>query len=140
MGDIYLSPKDVSFAGLFFKELDIGATTSGWLTFLTGIGHDPYPGANVIGQGDIVRGCRVGADDQVFGGKYRSAEHGAYADGEARWAIPWKYSIDGSTWHDIGATLTANQTASSNSAGKCFISKAGSATISADLNAADSEW
>jgi hypothetical protein len=140
VGDIYLSPKDVSFAGLFFKELDIGATTSGWLTFLTGIGHDPYPGANVIGQGDIVRGCRVGADDQVFGGKYRSAEHGAYADGEARWAIPWKYSIDGSTWHDIGATLTANQTASSNSAGKCFISKAGSATISADLNAADSEW
>jgi hypothetical protein len=137
-GNIYLSPKDVSFGGLFFKELDIGASASGWLTFLNGHGHDPKPGGTVIGLGDIVLGCRVGADDRVFGGKYRSAEHGAYADGEVSWAIPWKYSIDGSTWHDIGTTFTANQTASSNSSGKCFINKAGSATISADLNAADS--
>jgi hypothetical protein len=129
-------PADVSFGGLWFKEEEVGATSSGWLSFAQGVPHNT--GApKLIGTGTST-GSRVGADDEVFGGKYRSLERGAYASGTISWAIPWKYSTnDGTTWNSI---VTANETASSTSTGKCLISKQGSGSYSKELTDNDSDW
>ncbi len=92
-----------------------------------------------IGFGHITNGSRVvvSVGDEVFGGKYNSAGHGAYSTGSVSWAIPWKYSIDSASWNLI---RTADQTATSTSTGKCTISKQGSGSHSKELSDPDSEW
>ena len=137
-GDVFIEPKDVSFANLFFVEEDVGASTSGWLSFLNGIGHGSG-GALSIGFGNINSGAVVVSNgDQIYSGKYRDVEHGAYAAGNLNWAIRWDYSITGTagSWQLI---TTKNQTATSTSTGKCTISKGGS-SVSRELSDPDSEW
>jgi len=136
IADIYVSPADVSFANLFFKEEEVGASANGWLAFLNTVGHSPG-GAARIGFGSISTGARVAADDHIFSGKYNAAGQGAYAAGIASWSIPWKYSVGGVVWSSI---TTANQSASSTSTGKCSISKQGSGLYSKELSDSDSEW
>lgn len=130
IGDLYVSPATVSFANLYFIEDDVNATGTGWLAFLNGIGHNPGSALR-LGFGNASTGSRVvSGGDQIFSGKYRSAEHGAYATGSVSWAIPWKYSIDGTSWSSI---TTVTQTASSTSTGKCTISKDSSGSFSKEL-------
>jgi hypothetical protein len=140
-GDVFILPTNVSFANLYFAEQDVGATTTGWLAFLNGQSHTPSVNGLRIGFGDINSGAKVAASggDEIFGGKYRDVEHGAYAAGTLNWAIPWNYSISGGagTWQTI---TTVNETASSTSTGKCTISKAGSGSVSKELADGDSEW
>ena len=134
-----LLPDDVSFLNLYFKEEEIGATTSGWLSFLNGQGHSPGPSAR-IGFGTINQGARVAVPgDQIFSGSYSDSNHGPYANGTANWAIPWDYSITGNvgSWHLI---TTVNMTASSTSTGRCTISKDGSGSFSKELNDPTSNW
>jgi hypothetical protein len=136
LGDLYILPADVSFANLYFREEEIGATASGWLSFLNTAGH--YPGGTArIGFGNISSGARVGYNDGIFSGKYNSSDHGVYGTGSVNWAIPWKYSVDNASWNSIA---TINQTASSTSTGKCTIGKDGSGSFSKELTEVDSEW
>lgn len=127
-GDIFIFPKDVSFANLYFKEDDVGASASGWLSFLSGVPHGAGP-ALLIGFGDINSGARVAASagDRVFSGKYNSAGHGSYSAGTVNWAIPWKYGISGGAYNLI---ITVNQTATSSQTGRCTITKQGGSTAS----------
>lgn len=136
LGDIYVSPADVSFANLFFKEEEVGATASGWLQFLSGMGH--FPGGAVrIGFGAISTGARVAGDDHIYTGAFNSTDHGAYAPGNVNWAIPWKYSVAGVVWNSMG---TVDEPASSTSTGRCTISKDGSGSFSKELSDPTSEW
>lgn len=137
--DIFISPTDVSFNNLFFVESEVGATAGGWLAFLSNQPHNP--GAPLrIGFGNSVTGARVASNgDEIFSGKYRSLEHGAYFGGTVNWAIPWNYSITGNagTWNFM---TTVNQTATSDSTGRCTISKDGSAVVTAGLGDPNSSW
>ena len=136
LGDLYVLPDDVSFNNLFFKEEEVGATANGWLSFLNNQGH--FPGGAVrIGFGNISIGARVIGDDQIFSGKYDDVHHGAYANGNVNWPIPWKYSVDSVSWNSI---TTVNQTASSTSTGRCTISKDGSGSFLAELTAISTSW
>lgn len=79
--------------------------------------------------------------DEIFGGKYRSLEHGrTYGNGgTVNWEIPWNYSITGNagTWSFM---TMVNQTATSDSAGGCTIRKDGSVVVTAALGDPNSSW
>ena len=131
-GTIYILPADVSFLNLQFKEDEVEATATGWLTFLNGVGHSPG-GSSAITSGNIDTGAYVFRPDQVRTGAY-GGPGTTYADGNVAWEIPWNYSIIGGTWHHFA---TATQAADSNSTGRARISKAGSGVFSkeaSDLN------
>jgi len=120
-------------------EEDIGATASGWLSFLSGAPHcDPSCLALRIGSGNINTGSRVVSNgDKIFGGKFRDIERGPYADGTVTWEIPWDYSVNFTDWHRF---LTVPQVATSTSTGRCTIKKNGSVLVTAELSDPDSEW
>jgi len=134
LGNVYVLPNDVSFYNLFFREDDVGATASGWLSFLNGQSHDPGSPQGILNG---IGGGLVNGDDQVFSGKYSDSNHGPYATGQVAWAIPWTYSVDFITWHSI---RVVDQIASSTSTGRCTISKTGSGSFSSELSDPDSEW
>lgn len=138
--DIFITPTDVSFNNLFFVESEVGATAGGWLLFLSNQPHNA--GAPLrIGFGNSVTGARVATNgDEIFSGQYRSLEHGGtYFGGTLNWAIPWNYSITGNagTWNFM---TTVNQTATSDSTGRCTISKDGSVVVTAALGDPNSSW
>jgi hypothetical protein len=128
-GTIYILPKDVSFLNLQFKEDEIGATATGWLTFLNGVGHSPG-GSSAITSGNINTGAYVYRPDQVRTGAY-GGPGTSYAAGNVSWEIPWNYAVEGGAWHLFA---TATQAATSTSTGKATISKAGSGSFSKEAN------
>jgi hypothetical protein len=139
LGDIYVLPKDVSFRALFFKEEDVGASASGWLSnFLSNAPHcNPSCGSFFILGGDSQVGSRVNSDgDAVFSGAFDDSQH-PYGTGTVTWSIPWKYSVDNSNWNLI---RTADQTATSTSTGRCTISKQGSGSFSKEASDPSSSW
>ncbi|HXM47985.1 MAG TPA: hypothetical protein VN956_08950 [Pyrinomonadaceae bacterium] len=140
LGDIFISPTNVSFANLYFGEENVSANGTGWLSFTSGIAHCQNGCLGLrIGFGNITSGARVISDgDQIFSGKYRDTEHGSYATGNESWTIPWDYSITGNagTWHSM---TTVQQQATSTSTGKCTITKKG-VSVSRELGDLDSEW
>jgi hypothetical protein len=140
LGDIYVLPNDVSFFGVAFKEDDVGAAASGWLSFLNGTGHcvnGTCPQATIFNGNSNGLGARVNAEDQIFSGSYRSLERGPYATGTVTWPIPWKWGVTGGTWQ---ALVTANQTATSTSTGRCTIQKRGSNTYARELGDPTEDW
>lgn len=134
IGDLFVLPDNVSFFGVAFIEFEVGASASGWLSFLQNVGHSPGPQSYILNG--AVHG-RVNGDDAIFSGSYSSANHGAYATGNATWAIPWKYGVAGGTWQSL---VTANQTVTSTSTGRCTITKRGSNTYAAELLDPTSSW
>jgi hypothetical protein len=118
-GLIHIQPTDVSFLNIVFKEDDVGAGASGWLGFLNGVGHSPGA-SSVITSG--FSGSTVYFPDQVRTGAY-GGPGATYGAGTVSWAIPWKYAVQGGSYHQFA---TATQAADSDATGRARISKAGS--------------
>ena len=138
LGDIFVTPANVSFRNIFFKEEEVAASASGWLSFLNGSPHNASTQGLPISGGNSSTGGHVLSDgDQIFSGQFRSLEHGAYATGSVSWAIPWDYSVDNGTYTRF---VIVTQTATSTSTGKCTIKKDASPTFSAELSDASSNW
>jgi hypothetical protein len=88
--DFYLSPKNVSFANIQFKEGQCTGTATGWFVGrLPSLVHDAWDNWYDVGEGNIDTGCKVllsGGDEAKAGPIY---DPFPYADGVFYWNIPW---------------------------------------------------
>jgi hypothetical protein len=123
-GEIFLLPKNVSFAKLQFSEGATVATATGWLSSANGAPHNE--GAwRPIGACDANTGCYVFSIDTV-----ENATIGPpYGVGTFNWPIPWRYRKAGTT--SSGTIFyTANHYATADNIGTATIQKAGAGPFS----------
>ena len=114
LGNIYVGPSDVSFYNLSFYEGGANAVTSGWLAEF----NVPHPQSS--SQHRIGSDNGVNEQDEINSGQ----KSGPYGVGFWYWDIPWHVTTNSN--RDI-AFMTARQLATSDTAGKCVISKGGAA-------------
>jgi hypothetical protein len=128
-GVIYVTPTDVSFRNLFFIEKEVGATGTGWLSFLNGAGHFPNLFASPLAHCNIDHGCEAQDPDQSFTGAFGSP--GNFGVGDVNWPIPWNYITAGGTRVQF---TTVSQHGTSSSTGRATIEKGGSGTFSREAS------
>ncbi|MCJ0761734.1 hypothetical protein [Variovorax terrae] len=122
LGQINLSPNNVSYAGVLFREGAAIATATNWL-----YGYNNLPHA--IGQTHTITGAVVDCVDNVSSG----TKYAPYGIGDFNWPIPWQASLDnGTTWTSF---MTANHHATSTGEGAASLEKAGAGPF--QKNAAD---
>jgi hypothetical protein len=122
MGQINLSPNNVSYAGVSFREGAAIATATNWLYGWNNMAH-------AIGAACTITGTVVNGVDNVASG----IKYATYGIGDFNWPIPWQTSVDnGVTWVSF---MTANHHATSSGEGVATISKAGAGPF--QKNAAD---
>jgi hypothetical protein len=122
LGKINLTPNNVSYAGVLFREGAAIATATNWL-----YGYNNLPHA--VGQSHTITGAVVDCVDNVSSG----TKYAPYGIGDFNWPIPWQASVDnGVTWASF---VTANHHATSSGEGVATISKAGAGPF--QKNAAD---
>jgi hypothetical protein len=117
-GWIYLAPYDVSFWKAGFRENECKAT--GTYFFLDWVDKlHPASAWSQISRGNASTGCRVLWLDQVITQKVPPFNsQGGYFN----WAIPWEYTLDGTTAHDI---CTVNHHVETDANGIATLTKAG---------------
>jgi hypothetical protein len=135
LGWIRFDPTDVSFAKLKFKELSTTAIASGYLSAFSGYPHSPYPLSVDIGDCNIVRGCRVLADDEVIS-EFIPYPNIPFSTGDFLWPIPWEfYTTNRSYSVGIG-----NHHIISNAAGDATLRKAGAGPFTKNYNDPTTNW
>lgn len=132
-GEIFLTPNNVSYEGVLFREGTVPAVAVGWLIAWNGLVH-------AVGVTHTITGNKVDCIDTVFSGQ--KAPPPPYAAGSFLWAIPWQYSLDnGTTWTTF---TTANHQAASAAVGvddgSATIQKAGAGPFTALASAAGSNY
>ncbi len=131
--EIYLTPSDVSFKGMTFREKHCSAVCAGY--FLPQNGQDHVPGSDLV-AGDVEEG--VGTKLQGFD-TVQGADGGIgppYSGGTFIWPIPWEFQI-GSGAPKVFYTMY--QMKIIDPTGKLTMSKGGQ-PASAELNAPSSGY
>jgi hypothetical protein len=119
LGQINLSPVDVSYAGVLFREGAATATATNWLYGYNNLQH-------AIGDACTITGSVVNGTDTVHSG----TKYAPYGIGDFNWPIPWQASVDnGVTWTSF---VTANHHATSTAEGTASIEKAGAGPFQKD--------
>jgi hypothetical protein len=99
-GDIYLTPKNVSFKTLKWREAGGLSTVTGAFPANWGNGaHAPstfrYPDGMAIGEGNLADGCKIDQTDDVYSGGLNyvppAGANAATEAGKASWPIIWQY-------------------------------------------------
>ena len=113
LGDIRISPTNVSFYNQLFMELAATPVSSGWLA--------GFPGNHLQSAVQIrVNSTNtVNESDEIFSG----AKAGPYGEGSWHWDIPWRMNTNLSG-RQINF-VTIRQQSTSDATGKCIISKGG---------------
>lgn len=113
IGDIRLTPTNVSFYNMLFYEGAAPAVSSGWLQGFAQAHAQSASSVRVESTG------RVQESDEIFSG----VKFGPYAVGEWYWDIPWRM-VTNTSGRDFQITV-ARQLATSDNNGQCVISKGG---------------
>jgi hypothetical protein len=127
LGDVFLEPANVSFAGIFFSEGLTFATASGYYRSLNGLQHSDGP-LTSLGACNSNTGCKINGQDRVDSGDGTPA----FSDGDFLWPIPWQYSVGTGSQTQF---MIANQHFLIDATGRVSIEKAGSGLLS--TNASD---
>jgi hypothetical protein len=125
--DIFLTPSDVSFKGITWREKHCKAVCTGY--FMPQNGQDHVPGQDLVG-GDVEEG--VGTKLLGFD-TVQMADGGIgppYSDGTFTWPIPWEFQVGSGTPKEFGPI---NQVKVITPTGKLSITKGGQ-PASAELN------
>jgi len=104
-GLAYLSPKDVSFQNLLFREGEVWAQLNGFFSgaYPNGLLHPATDPPSEILGGDYIDGCQVEVSDNPYG----DWGTGPFSEGYYTWDIPWQYQAPGTTtWHTFGSPAT----------------------------------
>ncbi|WMS87018.1 hypothetical protein [Pleionea litopenaei] len=120
-GEILLTPDDVSYANVTFREGTCVGVGTGWLNYLNGEVH-------AIGTACTITNNRVNGIDTVFTGS-RGQPYGV---GDFNWPIPWQYREGTGNWTTF---TTANHHQTSGAEGQAMIEKKGAGPFT--KNAAD---
>lgn len=120
-GEIFLTPDNVSYANVTFREGTAVGVGKGWLSYLNGEVHP-------IGSAVTITGNKVNGVDTVYTG----SRPGPYGVGDFNWPIPWQYRLGTGSWTTF---TTANHHQTSNAAGRALIEKKGAGPFT--KNAAD---
>jgi hypothetical protein len=131
LGDIFLRPKDVSFENIHFQEGTCKAESTGYLTRLHPQCH-PLGNVCHVSGGDAENGSQVYGTDTVWAGPLFRP----YADGDFKWAIPWRYGapIPSPGMPTTTRFTTAIEHATSDATGRAMIEKKGAGPFFADAN------
>jgi len=126
LGEIHVTPSDVSFFNLSFYEDAAPENSSGWLA--------GYPGPHLRSQffERITSRNVVNQLDEIYSGR----KFGPYGDGKWFWDIPWRIRTD--TGRDFLFAII-RQLATSDVSGKATISKGGT-TVTRVPSDPTSEW
>lgn len=127
-GLINLTPDNVSYAGVTFREGTVAAVASGWLSNWNGLVH-------AIGAEHTITGAVVDCVDTVSSGQKSPPPD--YAAGDFLWAIPWQYSDNGGAWTSF---YTANHHATSAADENAMIEKAGAGPFTKNASDPDSNY
>ena len=135
--NIYLLPKDVSFANIDVAEDSVAGVLGGWYVakFPNGCQHAATDPPSPVRNGNATTGCLVEGVDLIWSEWMDPPPD--YAAGTLHWAIPICYSIGGGGWVTINPN---DQDFSINAAGGMTAQKAGVGPFSKDLNDLDSSW
>jgi len=125
--DIYLTPSDVSFKGITWREKHCAAVCTGY--FLPQNGQDHVPGSDLV-AGEAVEGVgtKLLGYDNV-----QMADGGIgppYSDVTFTWPIPWEFQVGSGTPKEFGPM---NQIKVITPTGKLSVTKGGQ-PASAELN------
>ncbi len=113
LGDIRLTPTNVSFFNQLFMELVAQPVSSGWLQ---GFPPDHPASATAV---RVTSTNTVNQSDQIFSG----VKFGPYGEGSWHWDIPWRMITNDSGRQFTFATMRQQSTSDTN--GTCVISKGG---------------
>lgn len=123
-GKIYLTPKDVSFQNLQFREGFTTAVATGYLAVWNGKQHQTGSWMS-IGPGNINTGCRVYTIDAVRSGTLGPP----YSAGDFIWQIPWEFRV-GSSGSPVYSFFRNHHAYSLDASGTAYIEKAGAGPFS----------
>lgn len=148
LGEIFLTPKDVSFRYILFREGGGTSDATGWLEpDFKNKEHEPTKdvfgnnAAAPVSGGNLQTGSKVlfpsGEGDAVGAGSYpRLPPAAPFGSGTFTWPIEWIYvHYDPRPGYNIWTEeefMTATMYITSDANGRATVSKAGSGTIAAD--------
>lgn len=119
-GYIYLTPMNVSFDNLQFREYSCPAILKGFYKDKYPDGYDhPIRSPVAVGSGNISTGCRVLGTDTVSTGPHTPPPP-FKNNSSFTWVIPWQYLVSGGAWTEF---TTATHVATMNKAGTATIEK-----------------
>jgi hypothetical protein len=124
-GFVYLTPKDVSFANLFFKEGAGTIQAEGFYGNQNGLEHDPTELGFRVTSCHIITGCLAFYDTV-----YTLNWTGPFSSGLLEWPIEWRYgfSASASIQNYVFFTTALHRSVADNQGG-ATISKAGSGSF-----------
>jgi hypothetical protein len=131
-GSIFLSPKNVSFANINWREGTVSAVGSGCWASENGNAH-PIGSSMTVSGCNTTTGCQVNAIDTVQAGDRGPypPPNPAYCSGDFEWDIPWQYSADGGTnWVSFTTAVHHQWAETAPNLGRANIQKKGAGPFS----------
>jgi hypothetical protein len=89
--EIFLTPADVSFRNVQYREVDIGAVASGVYAPFHGIGHDASPATITVGDVVPGLGSKANGIDSIYSGDPGTPP--PFAPGSIRFSIPYEFKV-----------------------------------------------
>jgi len=126
LGNIFLEPATVSFAGITFGEGTVNAVASGFYASFNGLAH-PADAFSSVGSCSSTSGCLISPTDMVD----TNDKSGPFSIGDFLWAIPWQYFVGSGSRTTF---TTANHHQFTDAAGKASIEKAGAGPFSKNVS------
>jgi hypothetical protein len=130
LGNIFLSPTDVSFANMSFGEGTVNAVASGFYASFNNLPHPEDTFGGLSGC-NVTTGCLVNPHDMVD----TNDKAGPFSVGDFLWAIPWQYWVGSASRTRF---TTANHHQFTDATGKASIEKAGAGPFSKNVSDATS--
>jgi len=89
--NIFLTPAEVSFQNVQFREVDVAAVANGVYAPFNGVGHDPHPATLTVDGVVPGVGSRANAIDNIYSGDPGTPP--PFAPGSITFNIPYEFKV-----------------------------------------------